>query len=94
MQKFQADIFAEDGEVLIRDLDIWLVEIRHPNGFNRKWRGSFTLRGDSRRRIDIMGRYRLQLTDGRAGEFLITRITPNLLQQTDDIEFAVSGSLE
>lgn len=94
MQKFQADISTEDGEVFVRGLDIWLTEIRHPNGFNRKWVGSFTLRGESRRRIDIMGRYHLQLSDGRTGEFLITRITPDLLQQTDDIEFAVSGGLE
>ena len=92
METVKADIADENGTILIRDLDVSLVLVRHPNGFHRSWRGAFSLPRDSRQ-LNITGRYNLLLADGRTADFLPTSIAPNFSRQTTEVEFAVSGDV-
>ena len=92
MEKVKADVADENGTVLLRDLAVSLVLVRHPNGFHRSWHGAFSL-PHGFRQLDITGRYRLLLADGRTAEFLPTRIAPNFSDQTTEVEFDVSGDV-
>lgn len=90
MQTVKASIADENGELLLRDIDVLLFDVPHPN--YRSWHGQFSLPSGSRH-LDILGRYNLLFADGSTVEFLLERVAPNLSLRRTDYQLVVDGDI-
>jgi hypothetical protein len=68
MEKLQANIF-KGGELLLENITIYISEISSV-GFHKEWRGFFGI--PISEHIEPGELYRIELDDGRVGNFLVS----------------------
>lgn len=82
-------VILKDNQPILRDLDVRLYEGSSGVGV-RSRSGSFLApHGEP---VELKGKYRIELSDGRSGEILIPRTQK--IQSGERIDFVVSGPLE
>ena len=89
MQHFSGNI--QDGNQVLVENAEGILFVNAPPGRMKSWHGTFDL--PTGKHIEVGGRYRLELSDGRSGEILIKRVHLNSTGM-NAVEFQGSGPLQ